>query len=103
MPWTVTEFGHFLGGFLQDLSEQDRKEALAVIQRLETHGTALRRPHSAAVDKGLFELRTDGGVRIFYTFRPGRRAVLIGAMLKKRGDIPTPTLRLMRQRARAAP
>lgn len=60
-------------------------------------------PSAKPLGSGLFELRTPSGVRVFYTFRPGRRIVLLGGIVKKRTDIPKSALRLMRQRARDAP
>ena len=44
-------------------------------------------PDSKGLGGGLFELR-GGEVRIFYTFRPGQRIILLDTMLKKRTDIP---------------
>lgn len=51
----------------------------------------------------MFELRDVGsGVRVFYTFLPGRRAVLLGGMVKKRGDIPPETLKEARKHCATA-
>jgi hypothetical protein len=44
---------------------------------------------------GLFEMR-GRQVRIFYTFRIGRRIVLLDAMVKKRDDIPPEILARVR-------
>jgi hypothetical protein len=53
------------------------------------------RPTRKLVDAGLFELRGHQ-VRIFYTFRPGRRIVLLDGMIKKRDDIPRAVLKRVR-------
>lgn len=71
-------------------------EAVALIKLLEERGNTLRRPHSASLGGGLFELRGDQ-VRIFYVFRPGRRIALLNGVLKKRGRVPAEALRLARR------
>lgn len=63
---------------------------------LREQGNALRRPHSGALDDGLFEPRGKQ-VRIFYIFLPGRTAMLLDGEIKKRDDIPPSTLKRMRK------
>lgn len=97
MAWTVTERGAAVREFLTGLPSTERADALAVIGKLRDYGTALRAPHSKPLGKGLFELRTDAGVRIFYGYLPGYRAVLLGGIWKKRQDVPPAVVRRMRQ------
>lgn len=73
--------------WLEGLSEADFHAAAAAIDRLERSGNRLRMPLSRALGGGLFELRfTAGGVarRVTYTFRPGRRIVLLTTFRKQR-------------------
>jgi phage-related protein len=99
--WTIEDYrtpaGHsLLRQFLDGLeNQQDRKEAAALIKVLQIRGNLLREPLSEALGEGLFELRGDQ-VRIFYTFRPGRRIVLLHRLVKKRGNVPPAILRRMR-------
>ena len=81
--------------FIGDLGGRDKAEAIALIKLLEEHGNNLRRPHSGALDDGLFELRGKQ-VRIFYMFLPGRTIVLLDGEIKKRNDIPKKTLERVR-------
>ena len=67
------------------------KEARALIDLLADRGNQLRPPRSKPLGDGLFEMRGQQ-VRIFYTFRPGRRIVLLDGMIKKRDDIPSEVL-----------
>ncbi len=72
--------------------------AIALIQLLRERGNALRKPHSGSLGGGLFELRdAKSGVRMFYMFLAGKRAVLLGGMVKKRSDIPASTLTAARK------
>ena len=71
------------------------KEARALIDLLADRGNRLRPPRSKPLGGGLFEMR-GRQVRIFYTFRPGRRIVLLDAMVKKRDDIPPEVLTRVR-------
>lgn len=69
--------------FLDRLEKGSRhREALALIAMLRERGNELRRPHSAALGGGLFELR-GRQVRLFYVFRGRRTAVLVDGMIKE--------------------
>jgi hypothetical protein len=70
-------------------------EARALIDLLAVRGNQLSPPRSKPLGGGLFEMR-GRQVRIFYTFRPGRRIVLLDAMVKKRDDIPPEVLARVR-------
>jgi hypothetical protein len=81
--------------FIAGLEGRNRAEAIALVKLLEERGSSLRRPHSGALGGGLFELRGKE-VRLFYTFRPGRRAVLLDGEIKKRNEIPKRVLKRVR-------
>ncbi len=99
--WTIDSYQTEAGDrpavtFLGSLEGRDRTEAAALLNMLKDQGNALRRPNSASLDEGLFELRGKQ-VRIFYIFLPGRVALLLDGEIKKRNDIPPATLRRMRK------
>ena len=87
-----------LGIYLDSLPETDRKRAFALLTLLAARGNQLREPHSKVVEPGLMELRGGGSnqVRMFYIFRPGRRAVVLDGILKKQDAIPRDVLERMR-------
>lgn len=80
--------------FLEGLNDRNRAEATALIKLVGERGNRLREPHSKPVEGGLFELRGHQ-VRVFYTFRPGRRVVLLDGMVKKQDKIPPAVLKRM--------
>jgi hypothetical protein len=82
--------------FIAGLTGRDRVDGVALIKLLEERGTQLRRPRSAALGGGLFELRGTQ-VRLFYMFRPGRRATLLDGLIKKQDRIPADVLRRVRR------
>lgn len=94
--WLVEDHGTRVREFIRALSD-DRafKEARALIDLLADQGNRLRPPRSKPLGGGLFEMRGQQ-VRIFYTFRPGRRIVLLDAIVKKRDDIPPEMLARVR-------
>jgi hypothetical protein len=99
--WTInsyeTENGERPAGlFLRSLGPQDSIDAASLLKSLREQGNALRRPNSASLGDGLFELRGKQ-VRIFYIFLPGRMALLLDGEIKKRNDIPTATMKRMRK------
>lgn len=73
--------------FVDGLSGRNREEAFALLTLLAERGNTVGLPHSKALGGGLLELR-GRQVRLFYTFRPGRRITLLDGMIKKRGDLP---------------
>ena len=101
--WDVSDVQPRKGGFpvrsfLSNLTQEERATAIALIQLLRERGNALRRPHSGSLGGGLFELRdVQSSVRVFYTFLPGKRAVLLGGIEKIRGDIPAQALKAVRK------
>jgi phage-related protein len=107
-PWGISDFQTAAGSypvraFLSRLTLDEKAIAIALIQLLRERGNALRRPHSGSLGDGLFELRDlKSGVRVFYTFIAGRRAVLLGGMVKKRGDTPAGKLKEARKQCAAA-
>lgn len=83
--------------FLRGLTGDAKVEAIAVLKLVAERGNLLREPISKALGNGLFELRgRTSGVRIFYTFKPGRVVVLLDGLIKKRGDIPARELKRLR-------
>ena len=94
--WLIEEHRTRVRDFIRALKD-DRafKEARALIDLLAVRGNQLSPPRSKPLGGGLFEMR-GGQVRIFYTFRPGRRIVLLDAMVKKRDDIPPEVLARVR-------
>lgn len=101
VEWTVDAYETETGEkpawrFLDSLEGRDLADAYALLKALREHGNALRRPHSAALEDGLFELRGKQ-VRLFYIFLPGRTARLLDGEIKKRNDIPAATLTRIRK------
>jgi len=99
--WTVETYRTDDGrtparAFLDTLTGDEAAQAAALIRLLQAHGNALRPPHSKLLEAGLWEMRRHQ-VRLFYTFRPGRRAVLLDGMVKKQDKIPTEVMQRLRR------
>ncbi len=99
-PWTLERFVLDSGespvrAFLEGLGGRARVDVLALLKLLAEEGNALKMPHSKPLGEGLFELRA-GPVRLFYTFRPGHRIVLLDGLIKKRQEIPPGVLTRVR-------
>ena len=102
MTWTLAFYETPRGerpaaAFVEQLPEPARADVVALLVALRARGNQLRPPHSKPLGDGLFELRSvKHGVRVFYMFQPEHRIVLLDGMVKKRDDIPPPTLRRLR-------
>ena len=71
--WTLEFHGTRVQSFIGTLDDdRGHDEANALIRLLGVRGNRLGEPRSKSLGDGLFELRGKT-VRIFYTFRPGRR------------------------------
>jgi phage-related protein len=101
MPYTVEYFhvrvkakneswpGGMLGGYARTL------------ELLVEFGPELQMLHSRALGGGLFELRINAGVgsgRAFYCFMPGRRVVVLHAVVESTRRTPAHDLRVARAR-----
>lgn len=82
--------------FLATLDGTQALEAAALLAYVRARGQSLREPRSKSLGDGLFQLRGRHGVRLFYTFRPGYRIVVLDGFLKKRQDIPANVLARVR-------
>ena len=72
-----------------------------MVELLIENGPNLGLPHSRAFGDGLFELRPRGrsGIgRAFYSFRIGRRVMVLHAFVKKTQATPDRELKLARKR-----
>jgi phage-related protein len=109
---TTWSIGHYRtpGGarpvhdFIERLPKAGRPKVLAAVAMLEQHGNRLGLPLSRVMGQGLHELRVahpEGPFRILYCFRPGRRAVLLHAFVKRTEQTPRGDLDLARARQRA--
>ena len=77
--------------FLQSLSKDMRAKMFRAINRLEDYGPAIRRPFSAPLGDGIFELRAQFGSdisRVLYFFILNGRAVLTHGFIKKTQKTP---------------
>ena len=91
-PWKIEELVNARGEkivsrFIATLQGRNSDEAKALLMVLAERGNDLGMPESKSLGQGLCELR-GSELRIFCCFRPGRRIVLLDALLKKRTDVP---------------
>jgi Phage derived protein Gp49-like (DUF891) len=71
--WEIEEHGSRVRDFISGLTDvRAFDEVAALIKLVRERGNRLRKPRSAPLGGGLFELRGEQ-VRIFYMFRPSHR------------------------------
>lgn len=85
--------------FMESLDETNRSKASRMIGALEKYGHEVGMPYSKCMGKNLFELRTQGGlkIRMIYTFYKSEAAILY-IFFKKTDRIPRHVLSLAEQR-----
>ena len=77
--------------FLENLEHKIRAKMLRLIDLLEKNGNELRRPYSAHLDDGIFELRATVGsntTRILYFFFIEHQIILTHGFIKKTDEVP---------------
>ncbi|MCL2717690.1 MAG: type II toxin-antitoxin system RelE/ParE family toxin [Lachnospiraceae bacterium] len=86
--------------FIEGLDEKMRSKALSSIDILAIYGNAIRKPHSKALGKGLFELRikfANDITRIFYFFIVDNKIILTNGFIKKSLKTPPNEIALARK------
>ncbi len=77
--------------FLDSLEPKMLAKILRTIDLLEANGTALRKPYSAPLGDGIYELRAKQGsniTRVLYFFQIGNKAYLTNGFTKKSQKAP---------------
>ena len=77
--------------FLDSLDPKMLAKMLRTIDLLEANGASLRRPYSAPLEDGIFELRAKFGTditRVLYFFYIDRRIILTNGFVKKTQKTP---------------
>ncbi|GJM07157.1 MAG: hypothetical protein DHS20C10_08910 [marine bacterium B5-7] len=93
--WCVEYVDTTLEAWLDSLQAIAFKSLAKEIKLLQFCGNALRLPHSRSLGAGLFELRERRyGFRVYYTFLPDKKIVLLHA-----GDKSTQTQDIKRARS----
>jgi Phage derived protein Gp49-like (DUF891) len=107
--WTIEDYADPSSGrrrvreFIDSLQdERDRKEVAALLRMLAALGREIRKPRSQALGDRLFEMRGNQ-VQIFYTFRSGRRIILLDGIIKKQMKIPADVLARVKKIERSIP
>lgn len=77
--------------FLDSLEAKELVFATHGMERLETYGPTLRRPHVDYLRDNIYKLRvrvSGGNLRFFYFFFDGRKIVITHAIKKKNAQVP---------------
>ena len=77
--------------FLDSLEAKELVLTMHGMERLETYGPTLRRPHVDYLRDDIYELRVrvpGGNLRFFYFFFDGRKIVMTHAIKKKTAQVP---------------
>lgn len=86
--------------YLDSLDPKMLAKMLRTIDLLETNGIALRRPYSAPLEDGIFELRAQQGsdiTRVLYFFHVGNKAYLTNGFTKKTQKTPRSEIELAKK------
>jgi phage-related protein len=103
MDWEIVYFNDDVQEAILAFPPGLQARYIHLTQRMLIFGLDLGMPHSRAMGKGLFELRMkskEGIGRVFYCNQPGRRVVMLHAIVKKSAKTPARELKVARQRMR---
>jgi len=77
--------------FLDTLPMKQQVKIIRMLEMLQRNGPNLRRPYTAYIDDGIFELRAQLGndiARVLFFFFIGQKIVLTNGFVKKTRELP---------------
>lgn len=87
--------------FLDSLEPKMNAKLVGLMEILEEKGTELRKPYSAPIEDGIFELRCKLGnniTRALYFFYVGKHIVVTNGFIKKTQKTPPAEIKLAKDR-----
>lgn len=86
--------------FMLSVDRKMRAKIIRIIDMLEEDGPAVRSPHSAPLEDGIFEIRAIQGSdisRVLYFFCVGRKIILTNGFIKKTQKTPPREIELAKK------
>src|SRR6516162_4774605 len=99
MEWDIVYFSDAVQQTILDFPAGLQARYVHLTERMVTFGPDLGMPHTRAMGKGLFELRMkskEGICRVFFCTLPGRRIIMLHAVVKKSQKTPAKELKIAR-------
>jgi phage-related protein len=89
--WTLLQFRNIVDSFIEECETRIQAVLYQRLSRLSEIGNLAKRPISAYIEDGLFELRGQSGhlqPRLIYYFEKGRKIIFVHAIKKPGSKIP---------------
>jgi phage-related protein len=99
MDWEIAYYSDDVQAAILGLPVGIQARFVHLTERMVTFGPDLGMPHTRAMGKGLFELRMkskEGICRVFFCTLPGRRIIMLHAVVKKSQKTPAKELKIAR-------
>lgn len=103
MPWNISFYSQRVHDETLALPAGIQANLVHILELIQEFGPSLGRPHTAALGKGLFEIRAKGreGIsRSLFCIVTGSEIVILHSFVKKTQKIPKKDLDLARRRMR---
>lgn len=84
--WRLLQYRRVVEALL-DSHPTDLESVETRLDILADRGNLCRRPISASIEDGIFELRGTGTTRLLFYFRPNREIVFVHAVTKKKSKL----------------
>ena len=101
MEWTIGYYDEELQRLITEFPDGIQARYIHLTERMVAFGPNLGMPHTRAMGESLFELRRkskEGIGRVLYCTLPGRRIVMLHALIKKTAKTPARELKIARRR-----
>lgn len=85
-PWTLCQFKNIVNAFIDKCDKVMQADIIERLDFLSEKGNLCKRPASAPLGGGLFELRVKSSkkqVRLLYYFEQGQKITFVHALIKK--------------------
>jgi|SRR6516164_9508394 phage-related protein len=101
MEWEIAYYSDDVQQAILSFPAGLQARYIHLTERMLSFGPDLGMPHTRPLGKGLFELRLkskEGIGRVFFCTRPGRRIVMLHAIVKKSAKTPANELKIAHKR-----
>lgn len=87
MAWTAWQYHNVYDRLYETCDERTRRKLLSRLDQLLEKGNLAKRPISAPLRDGIFELRANTARLLFY-FQPGQKMIFVVGLLKDQRVVP---------------
>jgi hypothetical protein len=88
MTWTAWQYRDVFDAFYQQCDDDTQRSIDVRLDQLLEKGNLAKRPVSAPLEDGIFELRAKKAARLLFFFQPGQKIIFVVGIFKDQREVP---------------